>query len=133
MNEIVPNGEIVYVFYGCERAEDKDYTRFKRGKVVNSYQSDDLSYHGSSWYVQVYELVLEDGSRIKCTNGTVYNFISNRYFLTTDQYLNVINYNITQNLDKINELKKRNEALLEIAHCIVKEEKQDTKKRKLEK
>lgn len=133
MNEVVQNGEIVFVFTGFASPSERDDTKYIKGKVISSQQSDDLSYHGSSWYVQIYKVLLENGQTVTCTEGSPYSFISNHFFRTAENYLHVINYDVSENNKKISELKKYNQALLEVANEIIKKDKQDIKKRKLEK
>ena len=60
--KIYDNGTEVLIFkYIREWGIDQDYNHYKKGKIIKSEISEDLSYHGSSWHVVKYTVLSEDG------------------------------------------------------------------------
>lgn len=105
---IIANGIEVYVFnrYGHEI---KPQTK---GVIVRSKDSGDLSEHGSSWSVQVYEVLGEDGIKYFGVHGN--NFLYDNYFRTKENYINYLNRLINHNNDEIDKLKEKNSDLEQI-------------------
>ena len=105
---IIANGTEVYVFnrYGHET---KPQTK---GVIVRSKDSGDLSEHGSSWSVQVYEVLGEDGIKYFGVYGN--SFLYDNYFRTKENYINYLNRLINHNNEEIEKLKEKNSDLEQI-------------------
>ena len=105
---IIANGTEVYVFnrYGHET---KSQTK---GVIVRSKDSGDLSEHGSSWSVQVYEVLGEDGIKYFGNYGN--SFLYDNYFRTKENYINYLNRLINHNNEEIEKLKEKNSDLEQI-------------------
>lgn len=118
MKDIINNGEEVLIFQGKEDLT-KDYINFIRGIVISSYESDDLSYHGSSWYLQIYKVLGEDGKTYTCTYGSYYKFVASHFIKTYPDYLKYIDRIIENNNNKIQELEDYNNQLLNIKNSFI--------------
>lgn len=60
MDKIIPNGTEVLIFYDFKgQSRGANEREFVKGVVVNSRESNDLSYHGSAWYEQIYNVIDE--------------------------------------------------------------------------
>ena len=105
---IIATGTEVYVFnkYGYET---KPQTK---GVIVRSKDSGDLSVHGSSWSVQVYEVLGEDGIKYFGVYGK--SFLYDNYFRTKENYINYLNGLINHNNEEIDKLKEKNSELEEL-------------------
>lgn len=105
---IIANGTEVYVFnrYGHET---KPQTK---GVIVRSKDSGDLSEHGSSWSVQVYEVLGEDGIKYFGNYGN--SFLYDNYLRTKENYINYLNRLINHNNEEIEKLKEKNSDLEQI-------------------
>ena len=105
---IIANGTEVYVFnrYGHET---KPQTK---GVIVRSKDSGDLSEHGSSWSVQVYEVLGEDGIKYFGVYGN--RFLYDNYFRTKENFINYLNRLINHNNEEIDKLKEKNSELEQI-------------------
>ena len=114
MNDIINNGEEVLIFRGGEGYLNQDSIKYIRGTIISSYESDDLSYHGSSWYLQLYKVLGEDGKTYICTYGTYYKFVASYFIKTYSDYLKYLDYIIDNNNSKIQEIKEYNDLLLSI-------------------
>ena len=116
--DIIPNGTEVLIFeYIREwgpRQDDENY--ISKGIIKSSKQSEDLSYHGSPWYEQIYEVLGEDGKEYTGTYGIGSVFNGNMFFRTKEHQIYVLNLKISDNEEKILKLKeKNNEYLKKIA------------------
>ena len=61
MDKIMPNGTEVLIFYDFKgQSRGANEREFVKGVVVNSRESNDLSYHGSAWYEQIVIFILAD-------------------------------------------------------------------------
>lgn len=112
MEKIIPNGMEVLIFkyvkeWGFSQ-NDEDYVV---GVVQSSGLSDDLSPRGSGYYVQVYEVLGEDGKIYRGTYGDC--LIGNSFFRTKEDHINVLKRKIACNTDKISKLQKKNEEFVE--------------------
>ena len=92
---IIPNGTEVLIFkYFRERGPYQDDENYIYGIIKSSKTSDDLSYHVTSWYEQIYEVLGEDGKRYVGTYGR--GLIGNSFIMTKEDYIkgniNTISY-----------------------------------------
>lgn len=60
--KIIPNGTEVLIYKYVREWNKQDDENYIVGIVQSSKTSDDLSYHGSPWYEQIYEVLGEDGN-----------------------------------------------------------------------
>lgn len=107
--DIIPNGTEVLIFeYIREwgpRQDDENY--ISKGIIKSSKQSEDLSYHGSPCYIQIYEVLGEDGKKYTGTYGNGSVLIGNMFFRTKEHQINVLNLKISDNEEKILKLKEK--------------------------
>ena len=93
MKEIIPNGTDVLIFIDNKNYNEKtSEINFIKGKIISSKQSDDLSYHGSPWYEQIYTALGENGEEYKATYGSA---VINNTFITIRFIRNIANFNGT--------------------------------------
>lgn len=112
MEEIIPNGTEVIVFF--YPSNDSTSTRLEssrtfKGKIISSRESEDLSYHGSAWYEQIYTIEDENGKRYEATYGNAY--INNFFIRTIEHHKKMIESTIQSYDEKIAEMNKRKERL----------------------
>ncbi len=117
MRDVIENGEEVLIFH--ESGSCRDIKKFIKGKVINSYDSDDLSWHGSPWYVKIYDVLGENGQEYTCTYGHALNFITSYCIKTVDDYLACVQYTMRDNKNKIEEIRKHNKVLLDIKNSLL--------------
>jgi len=81
MNNVLENGTEVLIFKNFKAyTSEQDEINFITGIIVSSKESEDLSYHGSPYYEQIYEVLGKDGKRYIGT----YNFgVSGSYVFRT--------------------------------------------------
>lgn len=104
---IIPNGTEVLIFkYFRERGPYQDDENYIYGIIKSSRTSDDLSYHGSSWYEQIYEVLGEDGKRYVGTYGR--GLIGNSFIMTKEDYIRLLKYKISDNEEEILKLNEKN-------------------------
>ena len=105
--KIIPNKTEVLIFskYGHKTKP------IMKGIIVNSKDSGDLSVHGSSWSVQIYEVLGDDGVKYF---GTQEDGFYDYYFRTRENYVDYLNQLINHNNDEINKLKEKNKELKEL-------------------
>ena len=61
MDKIIQNGTEVLIFYDFKgQSRGANEREFVKGVVVNSRESNDLSYHGSAWYEQIYNCLCRE-------------------------------------------------------------------------
>ena len=120
-------GDEVLIFDNV-RTVKKNIEPFVRGKVFEIYKSDDLSYHGSPWYVELYKVRGEDGY----TYSGSYNYSSlgTSYFLTEEDYIKFLYNKINANHELIKTLNESNEEMLDLINSLNYEK--NVKKRTLE-
>lgn len=105
---IIPNGTEVLIFkYIREWGPNQDDENYIIGTVHSSKTSDDLSYHGSTWYEQIYEVLGEDGKRYIGTYGS--GLIGNSFFRTKEDHISVLKRRINNNEQEILKLKEKND------------------------
>lgn len=105
--KIIPDGTKVLIFKygrGWDRQDDENYIV---GTVQSSKTSDDLSYHGSPWYVQIYEVLGEDGNIYVGCYGT--GIIGSSYFRTIDDHISFLKNKITNNEQEILRIQDEND------------------------
>ena len=104
---IIPNGTEVLIFkYFRERGPYQDDENYIYGIIKSSKTSDDLSYHGTSWYEQIYEVLGEDGKRYVGTYGR--GLIGNSFIMTKEDYIRLLKYKISDNEEEILKLNEKN-------------------------
>lgn len=108
---IIPSGTEVLIFkYIREWGPDQDDENYIIGTIQSSKTSDDLSYHGSPWYEQIYEVLGEDGKRYIGTYGR--GLIGNSFFRTKEDHISVLKHRINKNEQEILKLKEKNDKYL---------------------
>lgn len=84
MKEKISDNTEVLIFDSKRYSKNTLDTKFKRGIIITSMESDDISYYGSPWAEQIYYVEGEDG---KIYTGTYENpVIGNHYFMTEEDY-----------------------------------------------
>ena len=105
---IIPNGTKVLIFkYIRELGPYQDDENYIYGIIKSSRTSDDLSYHGSSWYEQIYDVLGEDGKIYIGTYGR--GLIGNSFFRTKEDHIKILKGKISDNMKKIINLKEKND------------------------
>jgi len=120
MEKIIPNGTEVLIFkYVREWGPNQDDENYVVGIVQSSKTSDDLSIHGSSHYVQIYEVLGNDGNRYTGTYGN--GLIGNSFFRTKGDQVEILKRKISHNKETITKLQeKNNEYIKQISSLIEK-------------
>lgn len=107
MNKELNIGDEVLVFnYIREWGINQNYEHYIKGNVVESEISNDLSHHGSPWYVMNYTVLGEDGN--KYFGNYKHPTLGNSFFMTQEDYTHYLEKKILSNQEKILELKKEN-------------------------
>lgn len=107
MEKIIPNGTEVLIFkYISEWGPNQDDENYVVGIVQSSKTSDDLSIHGSSHYVQIYEVLGNDGNRYTGTYGN--GFVGNSFFRTREDHIEILKRKISHNKETITKLQEKN-------------------------
>ena len=110
--KIIPNGTEVFIFkYIRAWGSDQDDEKYIIGTIQSSKTSDDLSYHGSPWYEQIYEVIGEDGKQYIGTYGR--GVIGNSFFRTKEDHISVLKHRINENEQEILKLKEKNNKYLD--------------------
>ncbi len=105
---IIPNGTEVLIFkYFREWGTDQNDENYILGTIQSSKQSDDLSYHGSPWYEQIYEILGEDGYKYIGNYGR--GLIGNCFIRTKEEHIEVLKYKIQRNEEEISKYKEKND------------------------
>lgn len=105
---IIPNGTEVLIFkYIREWGPNQDDENYIIGTAQSSKTSDDLSYYGSPWYEQIYEVLGEDGKRYIGTYDS--GLIGNSFFRTKEDHISILKRRINNNEQKILKLKEKND------------------------
>lgn len=108
MEKIMPNGTEVLIFryirgFGFNQDEDDQYII---GIIKSSETSDDLSYHGSPYYEQIYEVLGEDGETYISTHNS--GVMGNFFFRTREEHINVLKRKIITNNENILKIQEKN-------------------------
>lgn len=107
MEKIIPNGTKVLIFkYVRACGPNQDDENYIVGTVKSSRMSDDMSIHGSSKYVQIYEVLGEDGKRYIGTYGS--GTIGNSFFRTKEDHIKMLKRKQSINREKILKLQEKN-------------------------
>ena len=120
-------GDEVLVFDNTRNIKS-DIEPYVRGKVFESYQSDDIAYHGAPWYVDLYKVRGEDGYTY--SGSYHYGSIGTSYFLKPEEYIQYLYNKVNSNHQKIKELNELNDTLLDEINSVKYQE--NVKKLKLE-
>lgn len=104
MEKIIPNGTEVLIFFNSKN--DYEEERFIKGVIISSKESEDLSYHGSPWYVQIYKIKGENGQIYEATHQSP--LFGAFYIRTIEGYLAYLEYKIKENKKKINDIENEN-------------------------
>lgn len=126
MNEIKPNGTEVLIFKYVRENSYQDENNFITGIIISSKQSDDLSYHGSSWYEQIYEVLGEDGKKYYGCYGD--GLIGSSFFRTREDHIKRIKNKIKRNEETILNLQDENVKYQQQINSISKNEPKPIKK-----
>lgn len=110
MEKIIPNGTKVLIFRyirisGMSEFNQED-DRYITGVIKSSEISDDLSYHGSPYYEQIYEVLGEDGETYIGTHNI--GLIGNYFFRTREEHIEVLKRKIITNNENILKLQEKN-------------------------
>ena len=100
---IIPNGTEVLIFKQFMEG-GRDDENYIIGIVQSSKISDDLSYHGSPWYEQIYEVLGEDGKRYRGTYGSCW--IGNCFIRTKEDHISILRHRIINNEEEILKLQE---------------------------
>ena len=119
MNEIIPNGTQVLIFYVPKGhlPQNSDEAKFIKGVIVSSHESEDLSYHGSPWYVQIYTIIGDDGEEYRATHNSA--LIGSYLFRTPDEQITRIKFAIEDNYKRINDINRENNMLKESLNSLI--------------
>ena len=108
MKKIIPNGTEVLIFkYIREWGPNQDEENYNIGIIESSEESDDLSYHGSPWYEQIYTVIDKDGKKYIGCYGS--GLLGNSYFRTKEDHIRLLEAKIKWNDEKIGEIQNQNQ------------------------
>lgn len=105
--EIIPNGTEVLIFKYIRERNKQDEEHYLIGTIQTSRTSDDLSYHGSPWYVKIYEVLGEDENIYVGCYGK--GIIGSYYFRTIDDHIKVLKNRINDNEQEILKIQEKND------------------------
>ena len=105
--KIIPNGTEVLIYKYVREWNKQDDENYIVGIVQSSKTSDDLSYHGSPWYEQIYEVLGEDGNIQRGNYGS--GWIGNSFFRTKKDHISILKSRITNNQQEILKLQEKND------------------------
>ena len=110
--EIYENGTEVLIFkYIPSWGVNQDTDNYKKGIIIKSEESHDLSYHGSPWYVTNYTVLGEDG--YKYFGNYKEPTLGNSFFMTKEDYISFLKRKINYNKEKIILLEDKNKKIIE--------------------
>ena len=110
MEQIIPNDTEVLIFkYIKSLGPLQGNMNFISGVIKSSEISDDLSYHGSPWYVQIYEVLGEDGKIYKGSYGSASGVAGNYFFRTKTGHIQFLKNRIKNNKKEILKIQRMNE------------------------
>lgn len=108
MEKVIPNGTEVLIFkYIREWGPNQDEEHYLIGTIESSEESDDLSYHGSPWYEQIYTVVGQDGKKYIGCYGS--GLIGRNFFRTKEDHIKVLEARIQMNEEKIVDIQNQNQ------------------------
>lgn len=112
MKKIVPNGTQVLIFkYVREWGSNQDNEHFISGIITSSKESEDLSYHGSPYFEQIYKVLGEDGKEYYGTYGN--GLVGNAFFRTIADHTAYLESVISRNNQQIENLENKNCAYIQ--------------------
>lgn len=103
----LPNGTEVLIF--SEKDFDIDKINFIKGIIINSRETNDFYYQGSTWNEQLYTVLGEDGKKYEGTYGNAY--VGEFFIKTIDDYIKNVGISMEKNNKLISNLHKKNEIL----------------------
>lgn len=105
--KIIENGTEVLIFkYISQRGIRQNEDNYILGEVISSEKSHDLSYHGSPYHVQIYQVIGEDGMLYRGSYDT--GTIGNSYFRTKEDHIKKLYQRVEQNNQNIQKLATQN-------------------------
>ena len=134
MDKIIPNGEEVLLFRESQDIHHRNVnkTKYIKGVVVSSKDSENLSYHGSEWYERIYTIIDDEGKSYEVTHNIAY--IGPFYIRTIKEHIVNLREAIQDNYDKMRELYADNEIISKsLEELISLEREEEGPTRKLEK
>ena len=134
MDKIIPNGEEVLLFRESQDIHHRNVnkTKYIKGVVVSSKDSENLSYHGSEWYERIYTIIDDEGKSYEATHNIAY--IGPFYIRTMKEHIVNLREAIQDNYDKMRELYADNEIISKsLEELISLEMEEEGPTRKLEK
>lgn len=134
MDKIIPNGEEVLLFRESQDIHHRNVnkTKYIKGVVVSSKDSENLSYHGSEWYERIYTIIDDEGKSYEATHNIAY--IGPFYIRTIKEHIVNLREAIQDNYDKMRELYADNEIISKsLEELISLEMEEEGPTRKLEK
>ena len=134
MDKIIPNGEEVLLFRESQDIHHRNVnkTKYIKGVVVSSKDSENLSYHGSEWYERIYTIIDDEGKSYEVTHNIAY--IGPFYIRTIKEHIVNLREAIQDNYDKMRELYADNEIISKsLEELISLEMEEEGPTRKLEK
>ena len=105
-------GDNVLVFENYKYISPFEILPFINGTVVECRESDDLSYHGSPWYVYLYKVIGEDGNTYLGSYRS--SIIGNAYYYKVEDYIEYLKYIKEHNENEILELTQKNQSIDEL-------------------
>lgn len=129
MENIIQNGEEVLVFHTTKDLHYRGITetKFIKGVVVSSRDSEDLNYHGSEHNTRIYTIIDEDGRNYEATHNNAY--IGPFYIRTVEEQISILRGTIANNYAKMRILSEENETISNsIKELISSKEKVPTRK-----
>ena len=107
MNKIMPNGTEVLIFRNFHSLYyNQENEIFIVGVILCSRESEDLSYHGSPYYEQIYEVLGQDGKKYIGTYQSC--LIGNYIFRTKEDHIERLKNIINKNNKEILKIKNKN-------------------------
>lgn len=111
MDKIIPNGEEVLLFHKTQDIHHRNVnkTKYIKGVVISSRDSENLSYHGSEWYERIYTVIDDEGRNYEATHNGAY--VGPFYIRTIKEHIVNLKEAIQDNYDKMKELYVDNEII----------------------
>lgn len=110
MEKIIENGTEVFIF-NYARGTYGEYPgvdNYIKGTIISSKSSGDLSYHGSPWEIQIYEVLGEDNEKYYGPYGS--GLMYSHFFRTREDHIDWIERLIERNNSKIKEISAENDS-----------------------
>ena len=91
----------------------------EKGTVIEKSLSGDLSYHGSPWYVNVYDVLGDNGKKYVGTYNHCY--AGSVSLLTVEDYVDYLDYQVDLNIEKEREIREQSKRIMDYKKQIEKE------------